>query len=106
MGCCSVTCLASLLGDFLLCRVLVGRFNSAGSPLLCVILSLDDRTLTESTIIMDKIIEMNKIWPSEFLLCVDCGQFAGFKLEIHEILLFEFPLAFGVMKVGSWFGNA
>ena len=39
-----------------------------------------------------------------------CGLWliAGFKLkmhEIHEILLFEFLLAFSVMKVGSWFGN-
>ena len=42
MSCCSVICLASLLGDFLLCRVLVGRLNPAGLPLLHVILSLDD----------------------------------------------------------------
>ena len=32
-----------------------------------------DRTLTELTITMDKIIKMNEIWSSEILLCVDCG---------------------------------
>ena len=38
----SISCLVSLLGDFLFCLVLAGRLNSSGLPLLHVILSLED----------------------------------------------------------------
>ena len=40
---------------------------------------------------MDEIIEMNEICASEILLCVECGLFAGFKLEMHEIIEILLP---------------
>ena len=51
---------------------------------------------------MDKIIEMNGIWSSEFLLCVDCGLFAEFRLEMHkiiEILLLDFLSVLAAVKL-------
>ena len=51
---------------------------------------------------MDEIIKMNEIRSSEFLSCVDCGQFAEFKLEMHEIieiLLLEFLSVLTAVKL-------